>query len=120
VDRDNRSCDRSFLWTRLILRSFKFRHGGSVGGAGQPPYDPGDLLKLYLYGYINRESARRAVLSGRPGAILKLIWLMSGWRLAIGPLPSFRKDNWAALRQRTGNLCLWRESSTWWAVSLCD
>jgi transposase len=27
---------------------------------GQPPYDPADLLKLYLYGYINQvRSSRR-------------------------------------------------------------
>ena len=35
------------------------RFGRSVPAAmGRPPYDPRDLLKLYLYGYLNE--ARRA------------------------------------------------------------
>jgi hypothetical protein len=34
----------------LDLIALGFRDVGSDGGAGQPPYDPGDLLKLYRYG----------------------------------------------------------------------
>jgi hypothetical protein len=39
----------------LDLAKFGFRHAerGSEE-VGQPPYDPADLLKLYLYGYINQ------------------------------------------------------------------
>ena len=37
-----------------------FGHAVRVAGAGQPPYDPADLLKLYLYGYLNQiRSSRR-------------------------------------------------------------
>jgi hypothetical protein len=32
----------------LDLNALGFREVGSDGGAGQPPYDPADLLKLYL------------------------------------------------------------------------
>src|SRR5207253_3913210 len=38
----------------LDLAALGFRHAGGDGGAGQPPYDPADLLKLYLYGYLNQ------------------------------------------------------------------
>jgi transposase len=38
----------------LDLMALGFGDVGSDGGAGQPPYDPGDLLKLYLYGYLNQ------------------------------------------------------------------
>ena len=57
----------------LDLSKLGFRHAGSSGGAGQPPYDPADLLKLYLYGYLNMAtstgSGRRAAWSARPVAI---------------------------------------------------
>ena len=44
----------------LDLAKLGFRHAKRVVGAGQPPYDPADLLKLYLYGYINQvRSSRR-------------------------------------------------------------
>jgi DDE family transposase len=43
------------------LAALGFRHADrGVGEAGQPPYAPADLLKLYLYGYLNRvRSSRR-------------------------------------------------------------
>src|SRR6267142_2467675 len=37
----------------LDVNELDFRDLGSDGGAGQPPYDPADLLKLYLYGYLH-------------------------------------------------------------------
>lgn len=37
----------------LALNEPGFREIDSDGGAGQAPYDPADLLKLYLYGYLN-------------------------------------------------------------------
>src|SRR5437879_5389073 len=44
----------------LDLAKLKFRHADRGLEVGQPPYDPADLLKLYLYGYINRiRSSRR-------------------------------------------------------------
>jgi len=45
----------------LNLGKLGFRHAGSSGGAGQPPYDPADLLKLYLYGYLNRIRSSRSL-----------------------------------------------------------
>ena len=38
----------------LDLEKLGFRHCGGGIGAGQPSYDPADLLKAYLYGYHNR------------------------------------------------------------------
>jgi transposase len=37
---------------------------------GRPSYDPADLLKLYIYGYVNR-CAPAAGLRPRPGGILR-------------------------------------------------
>jgi transposase len=45
----------------LKLSKLGFRHADRASDEkGQPPYDPADLLKLYLYGYINQvRSSRR-------------------------------------------------------------
>src|SRR5438105_13022062 len=40
----------------LDLAKLGFRHADRAADEmGQPPYDPADLLKLYLYGYTNRD-----------------------------------------------------------------
>jgi transposase len=52
-----------------------FRVPGSDGGAGQPPYHPKALTKLYLYGYRHGiRSSRR--LEREAGRNLELIWLL--------------------------------------------
>ena len=56
----------------LDLAALGFRHADRDGGAGQPPYDPADLLKLYLYGYLNqvRSQCGGNVAAEGPGARL--------------------------------------------------
>src|SRR5712691_9436557 len=54
VDRNNPVRVINVYVESLKLEKLGFRHPGSGGGAGQPPYDPADLTKLYLYGYLNR------------------------------------------------------------------
>src|SRR5258708_20885200 len=64
----------------LDLAALGFRYAEGDGGAGQPPYDPADLLKLYLYGYLNqvRSSPRFDRGPGRQCGLVLLLW---------GPLP---------------------------------
>jgi transposase len=82
----------------LDLAKLGFEHALVRGdGAGQPPYDPADLLKLYLYGYINRiRSSRR--LEQEAQRNLEVIWLVKGLTPGYRTIASFRKDNWAALK----------------------
>jgi transposase len=81
----------------LNLVALGFRYPGSDGGAGQPPYHPKDLLKLYIYGYIYRiRSSRR--LEREAGINLELIWLLRGLTPGYRTIANFRKDNWAALK----------------------
>jgi transposase len=81
----------------LDLEKIGFRHAGVVGGAGQPPYDPADLLKLYVYGYLNQvRSSRR--LEREAQRNLELIWLLQGLTPGYRTIANFRKDNWAALK----------------------
>jgi transposase len=81
----------------LDLEQLGFQHAGSGGGSGQPPYDPADLLKLYLYGYLNQiRSSRR--LEREAQRNLELIWLLKGLAPGYRTIGNFRKDNWAALK----------------------
>ncbi|WGS17099.1 hypothetical protein [Bradyrhizobium sp. ISRA463] len=53
----------------LDLSKLGFRHADRAADeVGQPPYDPADLLKLYLTATSTR-SGRRGGWSGRPAAI---------------------------------------------------
>jgi len=74
-----------------------FRHPGSGGGRGQPPYHPRDLLKLYVYGYLHRIRSSRA-LEREARRNLELIWLLKGLEPGYRTIGNFRRENWAALR----------------------
>jgi transposase len=81
----------------LDLAKLGFRHADRGLEQGQPPYDPADLLKLYLYGYINQvRSSRR--LEREACRNLELIWLLRNLRPGYRTIANFRKENWAALK----------------------
>ena len=81
----------------LGLRALGFQHTEEHGGAGQPAYDPGVLLKLYLYGYQHRvRSSRR--LEAETHRNLEVIWLCQGAKPSYKTIADFRNDNLAALR----------------------
>ena len=64
---------------------------------GRPGYDPGDLLKLYLYGYLNRvRSSRR--LAAEAGRNLEVMWLVCGLRPDFRTIAAFRCDNRGAFK----------------------
>jgi transposase len=82
----------------LDLAKLGFQHAErGTDEVGQPPYDPADLLKLYLYGYINQiRSSRR--LEREACRNLELIWLMRNLRPGYRTIANFRKENWQALK----------------------
>jgi transposase len=81
----------------LDLEKLGFQHAGGGSGAGQPSYDPADLLKAYLYGYLNRiRSSRR--LEQEAQRNLELMWLLKGLTPGYRTIANFRRDNWAALK----------------------
>jgi transposase len=81
----------------LDLAALGFGHAGRDGGSGQPPYDPADLLKLYLYGYLNQiRSTRR--LERETQRNVELIWLLKGLSPGYRTIGNFRKDNRSALK----------------------
>lgn len=81
----------------LDLTKLGFRHADRGVGVGQPPYDPADLAKLYLYGYLNQvRSSRR--LEREAGRNLELVWLLKGLKPGYRTIAKFRQENWAALK----------------------
>ena len=68
-----------------------------VANTGTPPYWPGDLMKLYLYGYLNRvRSSRR--LERETNRNLKVMWLLRKLAPDHKTISAFRRDNQAAIR----------------------
>ena len=64
---------------------------------GRPGYAPGDLLKLYIYGYLNRvRSSRRLERECRCN--VEVIWLLGGLKPDFKTIADFRRDNRVAFR----------------------
>src|SRR3984957_3775110 len=98
VGRDNPVRAIESFVCALDLAKLGFRRADRAAEAmGQPPYDPADLLKLYLYGYINQvRSSRR--LEREACRNLELIWLLKNLKPGYRTIANFRKENWAALK----------------------
>jgi transposase len=65
---------------------------------GRPAYHPAVLLKLYIYGYLNRvQSSRR--LEREAGRNVEVMWLTGRLVPDHKTIADFRKDNGRALRQ---------------------
>jgi transposase len=63
---------------------------------GRPPYDPRDLVKLYLYGYLNEvRSSRR--LERECSRNLEVMWLLRRLAPDFKTIADFRRDNGAAI-----------------------
>ena len=64
---------------------------------GRPGYTPGDLLKLYIYGYLNRvRSSRR--LEAECHRNVEVIWLLRTLKPDFKTIADFRADNCKAFR----------------------
>jgi transposase len=65
---------------------------------GRPSYHPAVLLKLYIYGYLNRvQSSRR--LEREAGRNTEVIWLLGRLIPDHKTIADFRKDNGIAIRK---------------------
>lgn len=65
---------------------------------GRPAYHPTDLLKLFIYGYMNRIRSSRQ-LEKECKRNLELMWLMKGLAPDHNTIANFRKDNPKAIRK---------------------
>jgi len=82
---------------QLDLKSLHFKRAATPL-MGRPPYHPKDMLKLYLYGYLNRiRSSRR--LEQEAIRNLEVIWLLRKLKPDFKTIADFRKDNKKALKK---------------------
>src|SRR5213076_2190340 len=74
--------------------------GMTPAATGRPAYHPATLLKIYLYGYLNRiQSSRR--LERETQRNIELIWLTGRLMPDFKTIADFRRDNGKAIR----NVC---------------
>lgn len=87
-----------YLLKNLIFSlGFERVHPGKTGRAA---YHPAVLLKLYIYGYLNRiQSSRR--LGREAQRNVELMWLMGRLAPDFKTIANFRKDNGKAI----GKVC---------------
>jgi len=72
--------------------------GMEPAATGRPSYHPSVLLKLYIYGYLNRvQSSRR--LEREAGRNVEAMWLLGRLAPDHKTIADFRKDNGVALRK---------------------
>jgi transposase len=63
---------------------------------GRPPYAPGDLLKLYIYGYLHRVRASRR-LEAETQRNVQVMWLINRLTPAFKTIADFRKEHRGAI-----------------------
>ncbi len=65
---------------------------------GRPAYAPADLLKLYVYGYLNRVRSSR-LLEREAARNVEVMWLLGKLTPDFKTIADFRKDNLAAIKR---------------------
>lgn len=65
---------------------------------GRPAYHPADLLKLYIYGYLNKIRSSRA-LEKECTRNIEMIWLLKSLKPDHNTISNFRKNNPKAIKK---------------------
>lgn len=81
----------------LDLIKLGFKHA-ELNIRGRPPYDPSDLLKLYIYGYLNRVRSSR-FLEKECKKNVEVMWLLKKLAPDFKTIADFRKDNRNAIKR---------------------
>jgi len=75
----------------LDMKELGFKHS-EPSEEGRPPYDPRDMLKLYVYGYLNQVRSSRK-LERECHRNVEVIWLMKKLAPDFKTIADFRKCN---------------------------
>jgi transposase len=81
----------------LDSQGLGLKHAEGGISAGQPPYHPLAMLKLYLYGYLQGIRSSRK-LESETRRNLEVIWLIEGLQPSYKSIADFRKNNSVALK----------------------
>ncbi|MBU4270197.1 IS1182 family transposase [Candidatus Dependentiae bacterium] len=77
---------------KLDLKKIGFKIPGTHGGKGRPAYEPSMMLKIYIYGYLNRIRSSRK-LEAECNRNIEMIWLTNRLFPDFKTIADFRKDN---------------------------
>jgi transposase len=75
----------------LNMEKLGFKHSVPAD-TGRPPYNPSDMLKLYIYGYLNQVRSSRK-LEKECHRNVEVMWLMKKLAPDFKTIADFRKDN---------------------------
>lgn len=79
----------------LGVNSFKY---SETNKTGRPPYNPKDLLKLYIYGYLNHIRSSRK-LERETHRNVEIMWLLQRLKPDHKTIANFRRDNKESIKQ---------------------
>lgn len=96
VEQDNEVRIIDLFVESINLAEFKFEIKTTI--EGRPAYHPKDLLKLYVYGYLNSIRSSR-VLEKECKRNIEVLWLMKELVPDHNTISNFRRDNEKAIRQ---------------------
>ena len=96
IDQDNEIRLIDLFVGSLTLSDFGFKMDFIENG--RPAYHPSDLLRLFLYGYLNRVRSSRQ-LEKECKRNLEEMWLMRGLVPDHNTIANFRKDNPKAIQK---------------------
>lgn len=96
VDQDNPVRVIDLFVDRFDFVKLGFNHS-ITSEEGRPPYSPADLMKLYLYGYLNRIRSSRK-LEKECKRNIELIWLMKGLNPSFRTIAGFRSEHPAQIK----------------------
>jgi len=96
IDQDNEIRLIDLFVGSLTLSDFGFKT--HFVNNGRPAYHPSDLLRLFIYGYLNRTRSSRQ-LEKECKRNLEVMWLMRGLAPDHNTIANFRKDNPKAIQK---------------------
>lgn len=122
VDKDNEARLIDLFINTLALKDFGFKT--EFDENGRPAYHPADLLRLFIYGYLNRIRSSRH-LEKECKRNLELMWLMRGLapdhtcpvirdlsRYSGTPLPTSEKTTQKQSKKYLEQPCNWQNTLT--------
>ena len=96
IDRDNEVRLIDIFVDSLQLRDFGFKVDFDENG--RPAYHPSDLLKLYMYGYMNKVRTSRD-LEKECKRNIEVMWLLKCLAPDHNTISNFRRDNPKAIKK---------------------
>jgi len=96
IDPDNEVRIIDLFVDSLSIKDYGFRTDFIENG--RPAYHPSDLLKLFIYGYLNKIRSSRD-LEKECRRNIEVMWLLKGLSPDHNTISNFRKDNEKAIRK---------------------